>query len=321
MSKIDFFEQQRYNQRKTFFLIFIFILFFAAIGYAIDVAYIGAQFPYVTVIALVLASINSAIAYFNGDKLVLLSLGARPAVGSELKIQQLNNVVAEMSIAAGLTKPPNVYIMDETSPNAFATGRDENHASVCVTTGLLETMNREELQGVIAHEIAHIRNRDILTMTIVSALVGAIVLLSDYARRIFYYGGIGTKRSNSDRRKSSAGGLVVLIILLLAIIAPIIARLMALAISRSREYMADAGSVEFTRNPKALASALRKIANHYDKVVDKATDGTAHLFISDPKSRALSSKEGFFAELFSTHPPINKRIKILLEMAGAPLPQ
>jgi len=316
MTKIDFFEQQRYNGRKTILIIVIFVFVLAAIGYLVDIAYIGDPIPYATIFAVAIASLNSVFSYYKGDSLILFSLGARPAEGNDLKIQQLKNVVQEISIAAGIPMP-KVWIMDETSPNAFATGRDEKHASVCVTTGLLDTMNREELQGVIAHEMAHIRNRDILTMTIVSALVGAIVLIADWARRIFYYG--GGRRSSSDRRRSSANGVILLIVFLLAILAPIIAQLMALAISRSREYMADAGSTEFTRNPKALAAALAKIANHYDKVVDKATDGTAHLFISDPKGRALSAKEGLFADLLSTHPPIKKRIQLLQAMAGIPL--
>jgi len=316
MTKIDFFEQQKRNNRKTILIIVVFILLLAAIGFAVDVGYIGAAVPYATLIAVAVASLDSAFSFYKGDALVLLSLGAKRAEPTDLKTKQLINVVQEMSLAAGIPMP-KVYVMEEESPNAFATGRDASHASVCVTTGLLETMNREELQGVIAHEIAHIRNKDILTMTIVSALLGAIVLISDAARRMMFYS--GGRRRRSSGGKGSSGGIVVLIIFLLAILAPIIARLMALAISRAREYMADAGSVEFTRNPKALASALVKISSHYDKVVDRATDGTAHLFISDPKNRALNSKEGKLAELFSTHPPIRRRIEALQAMAGVPL--
>lgn len=311
--KIDFFEQQRYNQRKTFLIIFLFILFLGIIGYGFDYFYIGEDFPYATLFALFIGTANSLISYFLGDQMVLGSVGARPANPSKFKEQQLINIVKEMSIASGIPAP-KVWVMEETSPNAFATGRDESHASLCVTTGLLDTMNREEIQGVIGHEIGHIRNKDILTMTIVSALVGAIVLLSDWARRTFFYSGRSSRR---DRKGS--GGIILLIVLILIIIAPIIARIMAMAISRAREYMADAASAEFTRNPLALASALEKIKNHYDKVVDRATDGTAHLFISDPKARKLTSKEGFFANLFSTHPPIEKRIIILKSMAGVPV--
>lgn len=311
--KIDFFEQQRYNQRKTFFIILLFIAFLGLVGYGFDYFYLGEDYPYATIFALFIGTANSLISYFLGDQMVLGSVGARPADPSRFKEQQLINIVKEMSIASGIPTP-KVWVMEEASPNAFATGRDERHANLCVTTGLLDTMNREELQGVIGHEIGHIRNRDILTMTIVSALVGAVVLLSDWARRTFFYS--GGRSSRRDRKGSN--GIILLLVLILIIIAPIIARIMAMAISRAREYMADAASAEFTRNPLALASALEKIKNHYDKVVDRATDGTAHLFISDPKGRKLTSKEGFFANLLSTHPPIEKRILILKSMAGIP---
>lgn len=309
---IDFFQFQRKNAQKTFLIIFQSIIIFAVIGYAIDRFYMKNQFPVMTLLAVIVATINSIIAYYHGDKLVLVSVKARLPDTSNLKEQQLVNIVQEMSIAAGI-QPPHVYIMDETSPNAFATGRDQNHASICVTTGLLDTMNREELQGVIAHEFGHIRNRDILTMTMVSAIVGAIVLLSDWARRTFFYSDTSGKRKSG---KGSSSGLILLFLLVISIIAPLIARIMALAVSRSREYMADAASAEFTRNPLALASALEKISKHYDHVVDRASTGTAHLFISDPKGSKLNDSESFFSELFGTHPPIKKRIMILKQMAG-----
>ncbi len=312
--KIDFFEQQRYNQRKTFLIILLFIAFLGIVGYGFDYFYIGGDFPYATIFALFIGTANALFSYYLGDQMVLGSVGARPADPSRFKEKQLINIVKEMSLASGIPEP-KVWIMEEASPNAFATGRDERHSSLCVTTGLLDTMNREELQGVIGHEIGHIRNRDILTMTIVSALVGAIVLLSDWARRTFFYSGGRSRRGKKD----AGGGLILLLLLILIIIAPILARIMAMAISRAREYMADAASAEFTRNPLALASALEKIKNHYDKVVDRATDGTAHLFISDPKGRKLTSKEGFFANLLSTHPPIERRIMLLKQMAGIPI--
>ncbi|HOL50351.1 MAG TPA: M48 family metallopeptidase, partial [bacterium] len=240
---------------------------------------------------------------------------ARSPDVSNFKEQQLVNVVQEMSIAAGI-KAPEVYVMEEASPNAFATGRDANHASVCVTTGLLDSMNREELQGVIAHELGHIRNRDILTMTVIAAITGAIVLLSEWARRSMFYSGSYSGRARRSDKSSSSSGLLLLAILIITIIAPLIARLMALAVSRAREYMADAASAEFTRNPLALASALGKISTHYDKVVDRASVGTAHLFISAPRNSKLNNSESTFAEMFSTHPPIEKRIAILKHMAG-----
>ncbi|HOL35648.1 MAG TPA: M48 family metallopeptidase, partial [bacterium] len=240
---------------------------------------------------------------------------ARSPDVSNFKEQQLVNVVQEMSIAAGI-KVPEVYVMEEASPNAFATGRDANYASVCVTTGLLNSMNREELQGVIAHELGHIRNRDILTMTVIAAITGAIVFLSEWARRNMFYSGSYSGRTRRSGKSSSSSGLLLLVIIIITLIAPLIARLMALAVSRAREYMADAASAEFTRNPLALASALEKISKHYDRVVDRASVGTAHLFIADPRNSKINNSESFFAEMFSTHPPIEKRIMILKNMAG-----
>ncbi len=312
--KIDFFEQQRYNRRKTWLIVLLFTGLLALLGYGIDHDQLRAGFPYMTLLALALGSLNSLIAYYQGDRLILSTVGARPARLGDLKEKQYKNVVTEMAIAAGIPAP-RAWIFHESSPNAFASGRDERHASICVTTGLLETMSREELQGVIGHEMGHIRQRDILTMTMISALVGAIVLLADWGRRMSFY----SRRDEGERREQKDGGnLFLILVVILMIIAPILAQIMAMAVSRTREYMADAASAEFTRNPSALASALRKIASHYDQVVDKATSGTAHLFISDPKSRAIGSKEGFWANLLSTHPPIGERIKRLEEMAGAP---
>lgn len=307
--KIDFFEQQRRNKRKTIFLIFLFIILISILGFGFDLFYLDTKFPILTVIAFSFASVQSIVSYFNGDKIVLASLSARKPDPNVLKEKQFLNILQEMSIASGLPVP-KAYIIEEASPNAFATGRDETHSSVAVTSGLLETMTREELQGVIAHEIGHIKNRDILTMTIVSALFGVIVLLSDWGKRYLFYGG------RIKGRRKGGGGIIILIVFILLIISPIIARLIAMAISRSREYMADASSAQFTRNPQALASALEKISSHYDRVVDKATQGTAHLFIADPLNRALNKKEGKLADLFSTHPPIWNRIRILKQMAN-----
>jgi heat shock protein HtpX len=308
--RIDFFEQQRRNRRFTMLLIAGFIAVLGVLGLGLDLSYLQASFPWLTLAALSFGGLDSCVSFYLGDKMVLASVGARTPNPAALKEQQLQNVVQEMSLASGIPVP-KVYIIHEASPNAFATGRDAAHASVAVTTGLLETMNREELQGVIAHEIGHIRNRDILTMTIVAALLGAIVLLSDVGRRIMFYGG-----SRGGRKKDSGAAVIMVIVLILMVLAPIIARLMALAVSRSREYMADAASAEFTRNPVALASALEKISTHYDQVVDKASQGTAHLFISDPMNKAVNNKEGKMASWLGTHPPIQNRIRILKQMAG-----
>ena len=167
-------------------------------------------------------------------------------------------------------------------------------------------------KGVLAHEIGHIRNRDILTMMIVAALLGAIVLLADFGRRMVFFGGMG----RGGRKKDNSQGILMILALVLMLIAPLIARLMALAVSRSREYMADAASAEFTRNPLALASALEKISTNYDQVVDRASQGTAHLFIADPLNKAVNQQEGRFAAMLATHPPIQNRIRILRQMAG-----
>src|SRR4030042_4368791 len=261
----DFWAQRDKNIKKTIFLVLIFIILLGLIGYGVDVLYLGSKFPIITIIAVAVALIQSLVAYYVGDKLVLATVGAQPVDMSVPQEKQLYNVVKEMTIASGLPMP-KVYIFAEDSPNAFATGRDEYHSSIAVTDGLLYTMDREELQGVIAHEMAHIRNRDIFTIMIVSALLGAIILIADWARRIMFYGGRGSRR-----RSSGSGNAIVLVVfILLVILAPIIARLLALAVSRTREYMADAGSVEFTRNPEALAKALEKISTHADRVVDKA---------------------------------------------------
>jgi len=308
--RIDFFEQQRRNRRFTLLLIAGFIGVLGVLGLGLDLSYLQAGFPWLTLGALSFGGLDSCVSFFLGDKMILASVAARKPDPAVLKEQQLQNVVQEMSLASGLPIP-KIYIINEASPNAFATGRDAAHASVAVTTGLLDTMNREELQGVVAHEIGHIRNRDILTMTIVAALLGAIVLLSDMGRRIMFYGG-----GRGGRRKGSGGAVVLIIVLVLMVLAPLIARLMALAVSRSREYMADAASAEFTRNPVALASALEKISTHYDTVVDKASQGTAHLFIADPLNKAVNKKEGGMAAWLGTHPPIQNRIRVLRQMAG-----
>jgi len=310
---VDFFAQQRYNRRVTALLIAGFILLLGLIGMGLDIGYAGWAVPWFTFGAMAYGGLHGWVSLALGDKMVLASVGARAPDPQNLKEKQFMNIAAEMAIASGLPVP-KLFVIQEASPNAFATGRDAAHASVAVTTGLLETMDREELQGVIAHEIGHIRNRDILTMTVVAALLGAIVLLADFGRRMVFYGGMGR-----SRRRDSNGieAVMMVLVLLLLILSPLIARLMALAVSRSREYMADAASAEFTRNPTALANALEKIAGHYDKVVDKASRGTAHLFIADPMHLAVNNKEGRLATWLGTHPPIRTRIHILRSMAGA----
>ncbi|MFN4181756.1 MAG: M48 family metallopeptidase [bacterium] len=311
---MSFWEVQASNVRKTIVLILLYLVILAFIGGFLDIFLWGKYVPIMTILAVVIGLLQSAVAYYSGDKIILASLGARPADPAVLKEQQLLNVVQEMAIASGLP-PPRVYIIPEMSPNAFASGRDEHHSVIAVTEGLLDVVNREELQGVIGHEIAHIRNRDILLMMFISVLVGAITLLSDWSRRTLYYSRPRASGGRSSARGGKIGVIFALIAIILIILAPLLSRLMALMVSRAREYLADAGSAEFTRNPLALASALEKIASHPDTRVDRATYSTAHLFISDPLRTFLNDQESWFAEMWSTHPPIAKRIRLLREMA------
>lgn len=310
----DIYSQQRRNRRLTLVFIIIFFIILGILGYSIDSYTFGTikatGLPIATMIAVSLASINGFIAYFYGDSVVVFSLRAQPLEFENPLHKKLHNVVTEMALASGLPMP-KIYIISDPAPNAFATGRDPHHAIVGVTEGLLETMNREELQAVIAHEMGHIKNQDILLMTVVTVLVGTIVLLSDWAVRVWRYGGIRTRRSS---RNKGMHPVILLIIVLFALLAPLLSRIIAMSVSRQREYLADASSAEFTRNPLSLASALEKIAKASSPVMT-AHKGTAHLFISDPLQRTLDNKEGLFADVMSTHPPIEKRIEKLRQMS------
>ncbi|HBR17894.1 MAG: hypothetical protein A3G39_09330 [Deltaproteobacteria bacterium RIFCSPLOWO2_12_FULL_43_16] len=310
----DIYSQQRRNRRLTLVFIIIFFIILGILGYSIDSYTFGTikatGLPIATIIAVLLASINGFIAYFYGDSVVVFSLRAQPLEFENPLHKKLHNVVTEMALASGLPMP-KIYIIPDPAPNAFATGRDPHHAIVGVTEGLLETMNREELQAVIAHEMGHIKNQDILLMTVVTVLVGTIVLLSDWAVRVWRYGGIRTRRSS---RNKGMHPVILLIIVLFALLAPLLSRIIAMSVSRQREYLADASSAEFTRNPLSLASALEKIAKASSPVMT-AHKGTAHLFISDPLQRSLDNKEGLFADVMSTHPPIEKRIEKLRQMS------
>lgn len=255
-------------------------------------------------------------AYYNGDGIVLTMSGAKKIEKKDHP--RLYNVVEEMTIASGLARMPDVYIIDDPALNAFATGRDINHASVAITSGLLNKLNRDELQGVIGHEIAHIKNRDVLLMVILSVMVGAIVILSHYGTRMMFWSGRiqGGRRRGS--RDSGGGGIIqlalIIIGVILMILAPIFAQLIYLALSRKREYLSDASSALYTRYPEGLASALEKLAtsNTHTATANRAT---APMYIADPfKEKALSAEE-----LGSTHPPLADRIRILRSMGGASL--
>ncbi|MBN2127356.1 MAG: M48 family metallopeptidase, partial [Candidatus Diapherotrites archaeon] len=252
------------------------------------------------ILAAVISIIYALISFFAGDKIVLTMSHAIPV--TKESHQMLFNIVEEMKLASGLPMP-NLYVIPSNAMNAFATGRDPEHASVAVTQGLLNKMNRDELTGVIAHEMSHIKNFDIRIMMISAVLVGLSVILSDIFLRMTFWG------RNNDSGKGRLGLIMLVAGIILAILTPIIATIISRSIGRSREYLADASAAEMTRNPSGLASALNKLKND-SQVLDSASGATAHLFISNP----LKNKKEFFSNLFSTHPPIEERIKKLQSM-------
>ena len=292
-------------------------MFFIFVGLAVDYLYYdaftprGAPLPIATLSALGFSTIMSLTGYYYGAELVLASVGAEPLDGKIPEHRELHNVVTEMALASGCPMP-KVCVVFDPAPNAFATGQDENSSAICVTTGLLALLDRDETQGVVAHEMAHIRNHDTLVMVLVSVLLGGIALLADWAQRSWI-------SSRHTRRTGDSSPLIAIPALLLVALSPLISRLMAMAVSRQREYLADATAVEFTRNPLGLAHALEKIRASA-MPFSKATRGTAHLFISNPLRRRIDDKEGGFADLLATHPPIEKRIQLLYQMAGLPFP-
>lgn len=319
-------EQQAKNRRRTWVVMTVFIAFLFFLGYGFDLFYLGTPFPAAGLVAFLVGLISALAGYYSGDRAVLASshavpLGemlAGPLDGDDaIKLRQVQNVVEEMSIAAGVPVPA-VYVIPDPDPNAFATGRDPAHASVAVTRGLLERLNREELQGVVAHEMSHVRNYDIRLMTVVAALVGAVVLLADWAGRGMRWGMMGSRRSSSrDKGAGAAVGLVFLVFWIVGILlAPIVGQALAMFVSRSREYLADASGAELTRNPMALASALDKIESAVEPT-RSIKRGTANLCIADPLGRAMGAREGWTADLFASHPPMDKRIAALKAMAYA----
>jgi heat shock protein HtpX len=312
----NIYEQQAENKRMTFLVMLGFVLFLAFLGFGFDYFFLGAFegnsfLPVGTLIAVVVGTTMAISSLESGAKSVLQSTGAAPADPNNPAHRQLLNVVDEMSIASGLPRP-QVFVVPDADPNAFATGKDPEHSYVAVTQGLLDSLDRDELQGVIAHEMSHVRNYDIRLMTVVAAFVGSIVLISDSARRGTRFGGLsGRGRSRSS---GSVGGIIFILWLISIVLAPLIAQLMAMLVSRRREYLADASGAELTRNPLGLASALRKL-DSASAPTESIKRGAAHLCIVDPLGRNINSKEGFKAELFGTHPPIEKRILALDAMA------
>ena len=288
------------------------IALLAALGYAIGVAWTGAQQGGLGFLGLfgVFAIVWSLVGYYSGDKMVLAVSGARQVTHAEEP--QLFNIVEEMTIAAGLPQVPSVYVLDESAPNAFATGRDPRHASIAVTRGLMHRLDREQLQGVIAHEMAHIRNYDIRFETLVGILVGMIALVADFFLRWSFWGGMGRRRSGGGS-DGQAGAIFAIVAVVLAIIAPLAAYAVQFAVSRRREYLADATAVELTRNPLGLARALYWIAEDPEPL-RHANRATAHLYIANPLKNKKTKE---VTSVFDTHPPIRKRIEVLLAMAHA----
>lgn len=307
---MNIYDQIKKNNLNTWVILTVFITLFLSIGMGFDYFYgAGIGLPIFTIIGLAVGVISSYSGYMYGDKLVLSSSHAREPNLNDLKEKQWQDVVEEMSIASDIPLP-KIYVIDDPDPNAFATGRNPAHSSIVATRGLLEILNRDELQAVASHEMSHIRNFDIRVMLVVAVLVGSVALLAGWAGRMLFWGG-----RNRDRKNSGGGALLILVIWLIAIIlAPILSQIIAMCVSRKREYLADASGAELTRNPIALANALTKISSNYQpsRLINQ---GTSHLCISDPKNGSLGAKDGWFADLFSTHPPIQKRIEILRQMA------
>ncbi|HCC48138.1 MAG TPA: zinc metalloprotease HtpX [Elusimicrobia bacterium] len=342
---MNIYEQQASNRRMTAFLMAVFLAFFLVIGLGFDYFYLnfapggaqalamtsdgyyaagpagaGSPVPFGTIIALLIGLGLTANSFFNGPRMVLRSTLARRAVSGVDKERQFINVVTEMATAAGLPAPA-AYIIPDADLNAFATGTSPANSVIAVTEGLLATLNREELQGVVAHEMGHIRNFDIRLMTVSAALMGAIALLSDFAGRSMRYGGrsssYGGSRSSSgsSRRGGGAAALLLFVVwIVLVVLAPLISRMLAMAISRQREFLADATGAELTRNPKALISALEKIRQAV-MPTNAINNGVAHMCIADPRGSLIEEKLGFTADLLATHPPMQKRILALKAMA------
>ncbi len=307
-----FYNQIAANRRNSFLLAGFVMVLFGLLGFAIGYAIAGSATGAIGVsaIALLFGGLAAVGSYFAGDSIVLSVSGAKEV--DETSAPQLLNVVREMAIAANIPMP-KVYVIDDTAPNAFATGRDPKHASVAITTGLLEKLDREELQGVIGHELSHVRNFDIRFATIVGVLVGSIALMADFFLRFTFWG--GGRRSN-NRDSGGGGGLqaiMFVVAIVLSILAPIAARLVQLAVNRQREFLADASSIQLTRNPYGLERALAKISSDTE-VLEVANRATQHMYFTNPIKKFEERASG----LFSTHPATLDRINRLRELTGDP---
>jgi heat shock protein HtpX len=327
VTEANLFAQQEANKRKSAWLVAGFVLFFAWIGFGGDLAwYLQTRslpperyhhvVPFIGLLACLLAAGTSWSAWRSGAKRVLNASGAQELITPATpELQRLDNVVEEMAIASGVPKP-RIWIVPDPDPNAFATGRDPFTAHIAVTEGLLATLDRDELQGVVAHEMSHIRNFDIRLMTLLAAMVGSIALMSDLARNFLRFGGRGGRRSGGRDKGNPVAIIVLVIWLITLVLAPLISRLLSMAVRRKREYLADATAAQFTRNPLALASALQKIEGT-STATRAIAHGMGHLCIVDPSERRIANQEGFLGTLFASHPPMRLRLARLRAMGYA----
>ena len=295
------------NKRRTAFLLGLFLVFVIGLGYLLSYVFDN---QLILIIAVIIAVTQALVSYYYADSITLAVSGAKEVPRKE-PFLEIHRIVENLSITAGLPKP-KIYLIEDTAPNAFATGRDPKHASIAVTSGLLEKLDKNELEGVVAHELSHVGNYDIRLMTIIVVLVGVVALMSDFFLRWTWFG--GRRRSNGD---SGQLGLILFIIaIIMAILAPLAATLIQLAISRKREFLADASGSLLTRYPDGLASALEKISKDREPL-EVANKATAHLYIANPfkdtKDKGHGSR-GWLAGLFDTHPPVEERIKRLRAM-------
>lgn len=297
----NFYNSIAKNKRQSFFIMFCFVFFITLAAFSMVYAF-DLDFSIIP-LALIFSGLTSFISYWFSDSIILSVSKARPATKQE--DFYFYSVAENLSIYTGIK--PKLYVIDDSAPNAFATGRDPKHAIVCCTTGLLEKLNRSELEAVVAHEFSHIKNYDMLLMSIVTILVGLITLLADVILRTSY-----GRRQKNDRENNQSGAILLIVGLLATLISPIIAKLIQLAISRRREFFADTSAVSFTRQPQALISALARIDQDKEPL-EVANKATAHLYITNPLKNRHDSI-GWFVNLFNTHPPIKDRIAALQEI-------
>lgn len=290
------------NKRKTLLIMLVFILFFFMVSYILGRA-LGYGLSFAGMM-LIVSGVISFSSYYFSDKIVISSSGAKEVTKKDYR--ELYTTVEDMAIASGQPMP-KVYVVDDPAPNAFATGRSPKHAAVVATTGLLSILSKSELEGVISHEMSHVKNYDTRLMSVVAILVGSLVILSDVFMRSLWF------RGRDNDRNSSGSGIFMLIAIVAAILAPIAATLIQLAVSRRREFLADADGALLTRYPDGLANALEKIAAN-PRVLKHASNATAHLYIENPFKADTSKKTSWLINLFSTHPPIAERVKILRDM-------